>query len=193
MTPLRHVLTLLLAALLAGCPNADPDPSAGTPPADDAPADAAAPGDTSTDATAGLDAMFVAAPPADAQPLLAVKGSAAAGDEVVFEAKIGGRGEPFVSQRAIFTVIDPALPSCADNPDDGCRTPWDYCCETPEDLLKQTATVRLVDADGQPLKLDLQGTRGLTGLATVVVRGTLSDKNDAGVFVVDAHELYVKP
>ena len=39
---------------------------------------------------------FVAEKPEDAKPLAEVKKNAKEGDKVVFEAKIGGRPEPFV-------------------------------------------------------------------------------------------------
>ena len=69
---------------------------------------------------------------------------------------------------AAFTIVDPAVPYCA--ADEGCPTPWDYCCQQ-DKVPANSATVKLVDADG---KLVAEGARDLLGveeLAEVVVRG----------------------
>ena len=175
----RASALFLLPALLCGCPEEAPAPPP-PPSADAQPASGGIPAET-----------FVGEKPAGAEPLLAVKGKAKAGDAVLFEARIGGRKAPFVDGRALFTVADSALVPCSENEGDGCQTPWDYCCETPKTLLEQTATVRLVDGGGQPLEVGLEGEHGLAGLKTVVVEGKVSERNDAGVFVVDATKVWV--
>ncbi len=40
--------------------------------------------------------------------------------------RIGGSEKPFVDGLAAFTIVDLKVPYCAD--DEGCPTPWDYCC-----------------------------------------------------------------
>jgi hypothetical protein len=143
--------------------------------------------------TASLPAgALLAAAPAGAKPLPEVKKSAQKGDTVVFTARIGGRNEPFVKSRAVMVVIDPAIPSCSDmGEEDHCPTPWDYCCEPPEAITAGTATVQFVGADGKPLAVDLQGQGGLAPLATVTVTGVVADKDDTGLFIVNATGIHV--
>ncbi len=141
----------------------------------------------------GLPAhAILAKAPSGAKPLPDVKASAKKGDTVTFTARIGGRDEPFVEGRAMMVVIDPAIPSCADTEGDGCKTPWDYCCETSEDIVRGTATVQFVGADGKPLAVSLQGQHGLDPLATVTVVGVVAEKDDDGVFIVNATGVHVQ-
>jgi hypothetical protein len=178
---------LLLPALLAGCPDASaPATPAPAPPPADAPPAASAP--------AIPDSAFLAArPEGAAESLRELKQGTKAGDEVVFVARIGGRSEPFVKGRAIFLVADAGLKPCVTEEGNCCETPWDYCCETPEDLLKNVATVRFVDAAGDPIKASAQDHKGLIGLKTVVVRGTVKEADASGYFVVDAAGVWVEP
>lgn len=191
MTRRWPVVSLVFSLpLLCACPQQPgqtPAPEAQAQPAAEAQPAAAAPD------AAAPDAVFVSERPAGAEPLLAVKQRSKVGDQVVFEARVGGRAEPFVSKRAIVTVIDPKLASCADEEGDSCAEPWDYCCETAEELVRQSATVRVVDGAGQPLADTLEGRNGLAGLKTVVVQGTVVEANEAGVFVVDATGVWVAP
>lgn len=146
----------------------------------------------STRESAGLpESVFLARTPDGAKPLSEVKGKAKDGDEVKFTARIGGRKKPFVEGRAVMVVIDPALPSCADNADDACPVPWDYCCETQEDLAANTATVQFVDDGGKPLSVSLKGQRGLKELDWVTVVGIVEKTETGGLFVVNATGLFV--
>jgi hypothetical protein len=135
--------------------------------------------------------LFVTDAPEGATGVAAAKGSAKEGERVVLRGRIGGARAPFTAERAVFTVIDPGLPSCADNPEDTCDTPWDYCCEPKERILANAATVQVVDASGAPLKAGLQGAGGLEPLREVVVVGIVARRDDAGAFVVNAEKVYV--
>ncbi len=128
--------------------------------------------------------------PEGAKPLIEVKSTAKAGDEVAFECRIGGRSAPFVESRAVMVVIDPSLPSCADNPGDSCPAPWDYCCETKDTLIAATATVQIVDAAGKPILGTLKGNQGLAPLARVTVVGKVKE-NETGRFVVNATGVFI--
>lgn len=89
---------------------------------------------------------------------------------------------------AAFTIVDPAVPYCA--ADEGCPTPWDYCCQQ-DKVPANSATVKLVDADG---KLVAEGARDLLGveeLAEVVVRGK-AERDDAGNLTVLAQRVFVR-
>jgi len=156
---------------------------------DAAPGAGASPG--SSAATGLPSGLFLASAPESAQEVKSAKAAVKQGERVVMRGRIGGSVEPFAEGRAIFTLMDSALPACSDNPDDHCTTPWDYCCETRKDILAHAATVRVSDAEGRPLRVSLKGVSGLTELAEVVVVGTVTERDDAGNFVVDASGLYV--
>lgn len=117
-------------------------------------------------------------------------GTLKAGDEVVLRGRVGGSKEPFVAGRAVFTLMGSGLKACNENPDDKCAEPWDYCCETKKDILLNSATVRVVDDKGQPIKADLKGRRGLKELTPVVVVGKVTMVEGQAV-VVNATGLYV--
>lgn len=136
--------------------------------------------------------LFLEAPPADAKPVEEVKGTVKAGDTVALRGRIGGADDPFVPGRAMFSLMGPGLPACSDNPEDKCKTPWDYCCESREDIAKHKATIQVVDASGATLKADLKGQRGLKELSEVTVVGTVAQA-DGDILVVNATGLYVKP
>jgi hypothetical protein len=166
-------LTLVAAALMTACGKS---------------------GDTTTETTTSEAALpstlFVATAPADAVPLAQAKAAAAPGERIVFEAKVGGRKEAFVAQRAVFFVVDGALKSCTDLHPGTCATPWDYCCEPPDSLTANMATVQIVGDDGRPLAVSLDDN--LEPLSTVVIAGTVGTIDDAGNFVVNADAIHVR-
>ena len=136
--------------------------------------------------------VFVSEKPKDAKSVADAKKSAKKGDTVVIEAKIGGRDEPFVKNRAIFMVADRSLKSCDEIPGDTCPKPWDYCCETPESKKANMMTLQVVDKDGKPLKVGAQGVEGLEPLALVVFEGTVAEVDDKGNFVVRVTKMFVE-
>ena len=77
---------------------------------------------------------------------------------MVLKGRVAGAADVFVPQRAIFVMADTKLLACSERPGDNCPLPWDLCCETPETLKENTATVQLVGADGKPLKMELHNT-----------------------------------
>jgi hypothetical protein len=136
------------------------------------------------------ESLFLGAAPADAKDVKDAKPTLKAGDKVVLAGRIGGSRAPFVAGRAVFTLVDPRLPTCADDPADTCTTPWDYCCEAPEVLNANMATVQVVNAEGQPLKSGLEGVHGLKPLAKVTVVGTVTQA-DGKNLLVKADGIYV--
>jgi hypothetical protein len=137
------------------------------------------------------DGFILAAAPGDATSLSEAKTSASVGDRVVFEARIGGRGEPFTEGAAVFLVADRAIPTCEELHGDGCPTPWDYCCEPKDNLLRNMATVQIVDDAGRPLRGAIKGLSGLDPMASIVVVGTVRQSEEV-VFIVDASGIYVE-
>jgi len=147
-----------------------------------------APSKPSTVAT--LPAGFVSVGSADGLAVKAVKERARTGDRVTIVGRIGGSVQPFVADRAVFTIVDPALPSCADGGDsDHCATPWDYCCEDRSSLRSATATIEIVDAAGEPLPIGLRSVQGLEPLETIAVTGLVADRNDQGLLIVRAERI----
>ena len=124
-----------------------------------------------------------------------LKKSAKEGQEVVLRARVGGADDPFVAGRAVMTIADAGtITSCADMDmgQEGCKTPWDYCCTPREALLANTATVRVTGPDGQPLKADLRGWKGVEALKVVVIRGVVGPRPDPAILVIDAKGIFVE-
>ncbi len=137
-------------------------------------------------------AFFTTNRPAEVADLIQVKPTASVGDSVVFLARVGGRIEPFVDGLAIFTVADPSLLSCElMGEEDHCPLPWDYCCEDPNGITAGSATIRLAGTSGEPIAANAEGAGGLEPLKFVVVEGVVNERNDDGLFVIDADRIWV--
>lgn len=144
-------------------------------------------------AAGGLPDGLIVRGPAQGPHVTAAKATARQGEEIVIVGRIGGSTTPFLADRAVFTLVDPALVSCADMSDpDHCKTPWDYCCEDRAKMRAGTATIEVAGADGKPLAVALRGVQGLEPLATVAVSGTVVERNDAGLLVVRAKRIEVR-
>ncbi len=168
---------LVLVAAMSACER--------KPAAAPAPTTAAAP-------SAGLPTgLFLAAAPEGAREVAAAKPTLKSGDTVVLVGRIGGSEEPFVKDRAMFTLVDRGLKTCGEgDPDDSCETPWDYCCEPRATLTANSATVQVLTPEGAPAKVDLNGLKGLKPLAMVTVVGTVASADGQNV-VVNASGFYV--
>lgn len=128
-----------------------------------------------------------ASPKGDPQSIKDVKAAAKPGDQVTLTGRIMGDTKPFVKGRAAFLLADPSLISaCNDNPGDGCKTPWDSCCNTPEEKAKAIATIQIVNPEGRVLKHGLEGTGGLTKLAKVSVSGEVAAGSGGDVLIINA-------
>jgi hypothetical protein len=190
---LRVMVPFLLAfgapTFLAGCGGNGADDDGGASAAD---VSGTAP---SSDLTSDLtlpEVLFLTAAPSGAVSLSEAKSTASVGDEVILKAKIGGRVEPFAEQAATFLVADRSMPTCLDrHGDEGCPTPWDYCCEPRESLLASLATVQLVDGAGRPLRMSLNGRNGLAPMKDIIVVGTVS-QSDGPAFVINADGIYLE-
>lgn len=136
--------------------------------------------------------FFLDTPPTPVSELKAAKNTAKTGDTVTIRGRIGGTKSPFVSGRAMFTLVDFALPTCDERPDDHCPTPWDYCCERRADITANAATILIPGPDGQPLRQELNGLRGLVPGAGLVVIGTVAAKDQKGNMVVHARSIHVE-
>ena len=143
----RTFVAAIISAVLVGC-GSESSPTASTPKATGAPAAPLLPA-----------TLFLATAPPNAKNLREAKPQARVGDEVVIEARVGGRVEPFIDGRAMFLVVDTKVPSCKELHGDMCKTPWDYCCEPRESLIKHSGTIQVVDAEGRVLQISLRGVK----------------------------------
>lgn len=146
-------------------------------------------GSPSTSAAPSRDTTYVASrEPAGAIAVGDARESAKDKNEVAVVGRIGGSAEPFVEGIAAFTIVDLKVPYCA--ADEGCPTPWDYCCEQNE-VKKNIAMVKVVDGQGAPVAQDARQLLGVEELNTVVVHGE-AQRDAQGNFAVLADKVFVK-
>ncbi|MES2439027.1 MAG: hypothetical protein V4584_08165 [Verrucomicrobiota bacterium] len=137
--------------------------------------------------SAALSAVLAAAPGGEAKPIHLVRATAKPGDDITLSGKIMGNAHPFVEGRAAFILGDTeVLTACNEDPADKCETPWDVCCDSPEDKRRGIATVQVVGADGRVLKESLDGVGGLAKLAAVTVSGKVAEGSSADLLIVTA-------
>jgi len=137
--------------------------------------------------------FLLATEPEGAKGVSEVRQHVKDGDAVVVVGRIGGDVKPWVDGRAAFWIVDPSLKACGEGgDDDGCKTPWDYCCTPKEDLVKAMATVKIADEAGQTISTDARELLGLKELQTVVVRGTAKRDADGNLTVI-ATGIYRRP
>lgn len=147
---------------------------------------------TSKGPSAALAAVLASAPIGEPKSILLMRSSAKPGDEVTLSGRIMGNAQPFVEGRAVFILGDPkVLTACNDVPGDKCETPWDACCDSPEDKKRATATIQIVGADGRVIKEAIEGVGGLKKLATVTVTGKVADGSSADLMLVNATAIRV--
>lgn len=127
--------------------------------------------------------------PIGAMPVGEAREKAADGQEVTLVGLIGGSSEPFVDGLAAFTIVDEKVPHCA--VDEGCPTPWDYCCES-NSVKDNIATVKIVDESGKPVTQDARKILSVKELSTVVVHG-IAKRDDQGNLTVAVNEVFVRP
>lgn len=130
---------------------------------------------------------LLAAEPSDALPVGTARTTAQDGQRLTIVGYIGGSEAPFVSGAAVFTIVDPAVPRCAEAND---PTPWDYCCQQ-EALKTNMATIQFVDPSGEILYHDAKILLGIKELDLVTVQG-VAKRDDAGNLLLAAEKLYVK-
>lgn len=143
-------------------------------------------GDRSANAPAETPSWVLTSAPSDASSVAEVRATAAEGDRVILRARIGGRKVPIEATSPVFVVMDLAVPHCGEIPGDGCGTPWDYCCETPESIAANAATIR-VEGDTSP------AAHGFAALDEVIVVGVVGPRPNDTVLSVDATGIYRVP
>ena len=141
-------------------------------------------------ATRVVDSRYLAdAEPDGAIPVGEARESVEDEQAVTLVGTIGGSSEPFVDGLAAFTIVDPKVPYCS--ADEGCPTPWDYCC-TQDQVKDNIATVKIVDDAGNPVADDARKLLGVKELSTIVVQGK-ARRDDQGNLTVAASKVFVRP
>jgi len=176
------VCAALAISMMIGCDGSDDADTSSNP---------GAPGAGAS--TASLPAgLFLAAAPAGPVAVKQLKAQAQEGDEVTMRVVVGGEVSVFVPGRAIMKVIDTEMENLCLKPGDSCKTPWDYCCATAEDLQQHRATVKVVDAQGKTIRVDLKGAGEIKEMKTLVVKGVVAQGSDTKNLVVNAQGIYVE-
>jgi hypothetical protein len=96
--------------------------------------------------SAAAQALRLAADPGTAVGVAAAKAAGPAAKVVV-----SGRIASTVPGHFVLRLVDTSLPFCGEtNPEDKCKTPWDYCCEPPTKLAEHTLLVE-ARSGGKPV------------------------------------------
>lgn len=164
-------LLVLMLSLVVGCSEAEKP----------------APTSSSTATSAPAASYLLTEKPTQAQGVGAARKNKDEVEEIVVEGRIGGSEKPFVDGIAAFTIVDPAVPHCS--ADEGCPTPWDYCCET-DKLKDNTALVKIVGTDGAPVSQDARELLGVKELSRVIVRGK-AQRDEEGNLTVLASKVHI--
>ncbi len=158
---------LLLVA--AGCSDAPKEPS------------------SSSSSAAIPERFWLAQPPATPSSVLEARERAESAEPT--EVVVVGRVSGLVDGRAQLRLTDGSFTPCDERPGDSCRTPWDYCCEPPDELARGTIVVE-VHEDGKLARASIEGFHGLELLSEVVVAGTAT-RDEAGNVTVVATGIHV--
>ncbi len=165
----------LAALTIAGCAKSEPAPKVAN--------------DSKTTAEASCP-FHLDAEPAGVKSVKEVKQQAKDGDEIAVVGRIGGSAKPFTG-RAAFTIVDQSFIPCNERKDDDCPTPWDYCCDPPDELAMGTVLVKFVDAGGKTLASDAKTLLNVKELDTVVVKGQ-ARRDESGSISIVASGIFLK-
>jgi hypothetical protein len=129
--------------------------------------------------------LFVEPLPAGAREIADAMTTAKVGDTIVLRGTVARSKDAFVPKRAIFTLVDESTSKgCC--PQEG-ELPETACDIPPEGK----ATIQILDANGRPLRRDLNGTKGLVPGAEVFVTGSVVAANGKDTLVVRATAFHV--
>lgn len=118
------------------------------------------------------------------------KADAKSDQQITMVGRIGGDVKPWIEKSAAFFLVDTSLKPCNETHDDGCKTPWDYCCDA-GDLPANKALVKVVNTNGEPIAVDARHLLGVKELQTVVVRG-VAKRDEAGNLTLLADGVFVR-
>ncbi|MFT4511588.1 MAG: hypothetical protein ACI89X_000634 [Planctomycetota bacterium] len=160
-------VSLSLLTLLAACGAKKPE-KAGTP--SDVP-------------PTGASALTLAADPGAAISVLQAK-KAGPKKNVIVE----GRVYDLTKDWAIMKVMEVSMDYCGEvNKEEKCPTPWDYCCDNPDDIAANSLLVMAVDDEGETLQMPAMP--GMRLVDKVKITGELI-KDEHGNFVLIAKGIF---
>jgi hypothetical protein len=113
------------------------------------------------------------------------------GNILILEGFVGGREDPFVEGRAIFVLGDDSLETCDKVPGDGCKTPWDACCEDPKNIKSATITIQVVDENNAVLKGTLNGVGGIKAGGRLKIKGLVDKKSSPEAMIFNAQTIKI--
>ncbi len=139
-----------------------------------------------------LKHLSLNAKPENVQTISALKKSEIkAGEQVTLQGRIGGSGNPFVTDYAAFMLADDTiLAACDISDDDHCAKPWDYCCEDKSKIKSNIITVQAVDDNGKVIKSKIDGLDGIKAGSFVVVSGAIAEGSNQDNLIVNISGLY---
>ncbi len=175
----KTILPVLAALLLAACGK-----EASAPPSSAAP-----------EIDPRIDALFMEISAEKLAKIPEARHSHSVKDELVLEGRIMGAMDLFVDGHAMFVLGDmETVTPCIDMPDPShCDTPWDACCDPKELRIQGTATVQVLDEQGQVIPQGLEGVNGLEKLSKVRVKAQVAAGSDGEAFILNALALQVLP
>ncbi len=135
-----------------------------------------------------LSAYILPSEPADAIAVGAARESAENNKPITVVGRIGGSQKPFVDGLAAFTIVDLKVPFCAE--DEGCPTPWDYCCQQ-DDVKSNIATVKIIDDSGKTVQGDARELLSVKELSEVVVQG-IAKHDEQGNLSLAVSKVFVR-
>lgn len=145
---------------------------------------------TASAPSAELASVLATAPTGEPKPIHLIRTTAKPGDQITVAGKIMGNEKPFVDGRSAFILGDPeVLTACNEDPADKCTTPWDNCCDSPEDKKRGIATIQILGADGRVLKESIEGVGGLANLAAITVTGKVAEGSSADLLIINAQAI----
>lgn len=137
---------------------------------------------------ASNQAWLLASEPSAALSVVDAKLTAKEGDTIVVRGRIGGRKDPMSAASPVLTIMDTSVPHCAENPEDKCATPWDYCCVPKEQITAHSATVQIVGPEGSSA-VDPRAA-GLKELDEIVIEGIVGPRPSDQVLTINATGVY---
>lgn len=176
---MKSILLLLTTLAIVACkPASKPAPATGTDP---------------TPAVSPLLAgLLLSDAPDGAVSVTAARKDPAPGKELTVAGDIIGRVDVFVPNRAMLILGDPdAITSCNRLHGDGCATPWDVCCDDPDEIMKSIATIQVLDADGLLVKAGLKGLGNMKELSSIVVQGTVDATSGPDNLIINATGIHI--
>ena len=121
--------------------------------------------------------------PKGAKDVIAVRKDAKHDDSILVVGRIGGSENPWIKDRAAFSIVDLSLKACSDIEGDNCPAPWDYCCELKK-LPTSKVFVKFQDDKGKTIRWDARTLFQVRELQTVVVKAKAKRDKEGNLVLI---------